>query len=54
MIKIYNPFCFIVALLQFGACIWYWKFILPSSPKLAILMFLYALTNIVISLMKGI
>ena len=49
MIK--NYFCLIIAILQIGASI---SYVLSNSPKLAGITFLYAICNIIFSLMDGI
>jgi len=49
---IYNWFLIVIAVLQAGAGIWY--FIKLNSPLLGIIQILYAICNVVFSMMKGI
>lgn len=45
-----NPFLLTVAILQFMASAWYW---FKNKPMFSLLIFLYAVANIVMVLMKG-
>jgi len=48
--KIENPFCLIIAILQFAAFAWYYA---NKSPMLAWMMFIYGLSNLLFTCMKG-
>jgi len=49
-LKELNLFLLAVAILQCGGVVWYLR---NGSPKLALITFLYAVTNVIFSIMKG-
>ena len=49
--RIHNWFLIIIAILQAGSGIWY--FVRLNSPLLGIIQILYAVCNVIFSMMKG-